>query len=147
LGLRPRFTSTRIASKGKTTSPSAVFFTRRAAARIISGPAPARARINSQRFAVKRVEEPSGWGKNIGGLADQPYRLLYGEVGSRWNWGRGRNAVQAVDDLRTALASDLRTHVLIAHGARDLVARHYANKLILDQLPLYGSPERAKLVF
>ncbi len=77
---------------------------------------------------------------------DQPYRLLNGEVSSRWNWGRGRSAVQAVDDLRTALASDWRTHVLIAHGASDLVTPYYANKLILDQLPAFGSPERAKLM-
>jgi carboxypeptidase C (cathepsin A) len=76
---------------------------------------------------------------------DQPYRLLNDEVSSRWNWGRGRGAVQAVDDLRTILASDWRTHVLIAHGASDLVTPYYANKLILDQLPAYGSPERAKL--
>jgi carboxypeptidase C (cathepsin A) len=76
---------------------------------------------------------------------DQPYRLLNGEISSRWNWGRGRNAVQAVDDLRTVLASDWRTCVLIAQGASDLVTPYYANKLILDQLPVYGSPERAKL--
>ncbi|MGZ8309224.1 MAG: peptidase S10, partial [Rhodoplanes sp.] len=76
---------------------------------------------------------------------DQPYRLLNGEVGSRWNWGRGRAAVHAVDDLRTVLASDWRTHVLVAHGASDLVTPYYANKLILDQLPVYGSPERARL--
>ncbi len=76
---------------------------------------------------------------------DQPYRLLNGEVSSRWNWGRGRGAVQAVEDLRTILASDWRTHVLIVHGASDLVTPYFANKLILDQLPVYGSPERAKL--
>lgn len=76
---------------------------------------------------------------------DRPYRLLNGEVSSHWNWGRGRNSVQTVDDLRRVLASDWRTHVLIAHGASDLVTPYYANKLILDQLPVYGSPERAKL--
>jgi len=76
---------------------------------------------------------------------DRPYRLLNGEVSSHWNWGRGRNSVQVVEDLRTVLASDWRTHVLIAHGASDLVTPYYANKLILDQLPVYGSPERAKL--
>jgi carboxypeptidase C (cathepsin A) len=76
---------------------------------------------------------------------DQPYRLLNGEVGSHWNWGRGRSPVEAVDELRTTLASDWRTHALIAHGASDLVTPYFASKLILDQLPAYGSPERAKL--
>jgi hypothetical protein len=72
-----------------------------------------------RRGRVQRHTQPDG------GLADQPYRLLYGEVGSRWNWGRGRNAVQAVDDLRTLLVSDWRTLVLIAHGASDLVTPYY----------------------
>lgn len=75
----------------------------------------------------------------------RPYRLLHGAVRSRWNWGRGRTAPQVVDDLRTVLASDRFTQVLIAHGASDLVTPYFANKLILDQLPVYGSPRRAQL--
>ncbi len=74
---------------------------------------------------------------------DKPYRLLNGRVSSRWNWGRGRSAIQSVDELRTALASDRHTRILIAHGASDLVTPYFANKLILDQLPAYAS-ERAK---
>lgn len=76
---------------------------------------------------------------------DQPYRLLNGQVSSRWNWGRGRTAPQVVDELRTVLASDKHTQVLIAHGASDLVTPYFANKLILNQLPVYGSPTRAQL--
>lgn len=76
---------------------------------------------------------------------EQPYRLLNGEVSSRWNWGRGRAAPEVVDELRTVLASDRHTQVLIAHGASDLVTPYFANKLILDQLPIYGSPTRAQL--
>lgn len=76
---------------------------------------------------------------------EQPYRLLNGDINSRWNWGRGRAPVQVVDELRTALASDRRARVLIAHGASDLVTPYFANKLILDQLPAYGAPERARL--
>lgn len=75
----------------------------------------------------------------------QPYRILNGMVGSRWNWGRGRSAPQVVDELRTVLASDRLTRVLIAHGASDLVTPYFANKLILAQLPVYGSPQRAQL--
>jgi carboxypeptidase C (cathepsin A) len=50
-----------------------------------------------------------------------------------------------VDELRTVLASDRHTQVLIAHGASDLVTPYFANKLILNQLPVYGSPTRAQL--
>ena len=76
---------------------------------------------------------------------EQPYRVLNGGISSRWNWGRGRRAPQVVDELRTVLASDRLTQVLIAHGASDLVTPYFANKLILEQLPVYGSPRRARL--
>lgn len=76
---------------------------------------------------------------------EQPYRLLAGEISSRWNWGGGRVGPQVVDDLRTALAADAQVRVLVAHGATDLVTPYFANQLILDQLPAYGSPDRVKL--
>ncbi len=76
---------------------------------------------------------------------EQPYRILNGAVSSRWNWGRGRTSLQVVDELRTVLASDRYTRLLIAHGASDLVTPYFANKLILEQLPVYGSPRRAQL--
>ncbi len=76
---------------------------------------------------------------------DQPYHLLNREVGSRWNWGRGRAAPEAVDDLRNDLANDPLVRVLVAHGANDLVTPYFGNQLLLDQLPVYGSAERVKL--
>lgn len=76
---------------------------------------------------------------------DRPYHLLNREVGSHWNWGRGRNAPQVVDDLRNDLAADALVRVLVAHGANDLVTPYFASQLLLDQLPAYGSVDRVKL--
>jgi carboxypeptidase C (cathepsin A) len=75
---------------------------------------------------------------------EQPYRLLAGEVSSQWNWGRGRTGPEVVDDLRATLAADPLVRVMVAHGATDLVTPYFANQLILDQLPAFGSPDRVK---
>jgi carboxypeptidase C (cathepsin A) len=76
---------------------------------------------------------------------DRPYRLLDREVSSHWNWGRGRSAPEAVGDLRNDLANDGQVRVLIAHGASDLVTPYFADQMLLDQLPVYGSADRVKL--
>ncbi|WP_296526445.1 peptidase S10 [Rhodoplanes sp.] len=76
---------------------------------------------------------------------DQLYRLLNDEVSGQWGWGRGRSAPQVVDEVRTVLASDRDARILVAHGASDLVTPYFANKLILDQLPVYGAADRAAL--
>src|SRR5262249_51077653 len=76
---------------------------------------------------------------------DQPYHLLNREVSSHWDWGRGRGGAEVVDDLRNDLANDPLVRVLVAHGANDLVTPYFANQLLLDQLPSYGSADRVKL--
>ena len=76
---------------------------------------------------------------------ERPYQLLNREVGSHWNWGRGRSAPEVVEDLRSELANDSQVRVLVAHGANDLVTPYFANQLLLEQLPTYGSPDRVKL--
>ena len=76
---------------------------------------------------------------------DAPYRLLNHEISSRWDWGRGRAGPEVVDDLRDALAFDPRLRVLVTHGANDLVTPYFADQLILDQLPVFGSVDRLKL--
>ena len=76
---------------------------------------------------------------------DQPYRLLNGEVNGQWNWGRGRSGPEVVDDLREALASDRDLQALVAHGASDLVTPYFGSRLILDQMPVFGSADRLKL--
>jgi len=50
-----------------------------------------------------------------------------------------------VDDLRDDLAGDGQLRVLVVHGANDLVAPYFADQLLLQQLPVYGSADRVKL--
>jgi carboxypeptidase C (cathepsin A) len=76
---------------------------------------------------------------------DAPYHLLNHEISSHWDWGRGRLGPEVVDDLREALAFDPQLRVLVTHGASDLVTPYFADQLILDQLPVFGSPDRLKL--
>jgi carboxypeptidase C (cathepsin A) len=76
---------------------------------------------------------------------DRPYELLNREVSSHWTWGRGRGSPEVVDDLRNGLAADPQVRVLVAHGANDLVTPYFGTQLVLDQLPVYGSPDRVKL--
>jgi carboxypeptidase C (cathepsin A) len=76
---------------------------------------------------------------------DAPYRLLNHDISSQWDWGRGNARPEVVDDLREALAFDSTLHVLVTHGATDLVTPYFADQLILDQLPAFGSADRLKL--
>jgi len=76
---------------------------------------------------------------------DQPYHLLNHQVSGQWTWGRGRAGPEVVDDLRDALAGDRDLQALVAHGASDLVTPYFANSLIIDQLPTFGSADRLKL--
>lgn len=76
---------------------------------------------------------------------ERPYKLLEREVTSHWDWGRGRAAPEAVDDLVTVLSADPNIRVLVTHGATDLVTPYFTTQLLLDQLPLYGSADRVKL--
>jgi carboxypeptidase C (cathepsin A) len=77
---------------------------------------------------------------------DQPYRLLNMEVARQWDSGRsGASSKEAVSDLRNALAADADLRALVAHGASDLVTPYFRSKLILDQMPVFGSADRLKL--
>jgi carboxypeptidase C (cathepsin A) len=76
---------------------------------------------------------------------EEPYHLLNREISSKWNWGRGRTPPEVVDDLRNILALDPRLQVLVVHGASDLVTPYFENKLIIRQLPAFGTPDRLKL--
>ncbi|MGY2048997.1 S10 family peptidase [Methylobacterium sp. JK268] len=73
------------------------------------------------------------------------YELLNGSVNRQWNWGSGRQPPEVVSDLRQALALDGSLRVLVAHGYTDLVTPYFASKLILDQLPAYGTGRRLSL--
>lgn len=73
---------------------------------------------------------------------DDRYALL-GRV--NWDWGGSRAPHAIVSDLRSYLAIDPRTRVLVAHGATDLVTPYFENQLIIEQMPAYAIPDRIKL--
>jgi carboxypeptidase C (cathepsin A) len=76
---------------------------------------------------------------------EEPYQLLNGRVNSRWDWGGGRSTHEIVGELRSLLAADPRLHVLVTHGATDLVTPYFETQLILAQVPAFASPNRLKL--
>ena len=73
------------------------------------------------------------------------YELLSNSVNRGWNWGSGRSAPEAMGALKEVLALDGRMRVLVAHGFTDLVTPYFASKMLLDQVPVYGSADRLKL--
>ena len=85
------------------------------------------------------------YGRLLNWRVEDPYRLLNGQVSSRWDWGGSRSSNEVVSDMRSALASDPRLRILITHGASDLVTPYFENQLIVDQLPAFATPERVKL--
>jgi carboxypeptidase C (cathepsin A) len=77
---------------------------------------------------------------------DGSYELLNGAVERSWDFGRGREPIQSIDQLKQILALDPKLKVLVAHGLFDLATPYFGSKILLDQLPAYASPERVKLV-
>ena len=66
---------------------------------------------------------------------EDQYRLQNGEVSRNWDFGRGRGSPQVLDDIAQVMAADPRVHLLVTHGASDLVTPYFETKLILNQLP------------
>jgi carboxypeptidase C (cathepsin A) len=77
---------------------------------------------------------------------DGSYQLLNGAVERAWDFGSGLNPVESISQLRQILALDPKLKVLVGHGLFDLAAPYFGSKILLDQLPAYGSRERVKLV-
>ncbi|MBV8923845.1 MAG: peptidase S10 [Bradyrhizobium sp.] len=77
---------------------------------------------------------------------DGSYMLNNMAVQRAWDFGHGINPAQSVADLRQALAIDPKMKLLVAHGLFDLATPYYGSKIVLDQLPAYAGPQRAKLV-
>jgi carboxypeptidase C (cathepsin A) len=77
---------------------------------------------------------------------DGHYELLNDNVNNSWNWGSGINPPEAMTQLRRSLALDPKLKVLVTHGLFDLVTPYFGSKMLLDQLPVYGSPDRVRLI-
>lgn len=74
------------------------------------------------------------------------YELLSRTVNRQWDFGKHRNSVESVSDIRELLAADPKFKLLVAHGLFDLATPYFASKIRLDQLPSFGSRDRVKLV-
>lgn len=74
------------------------------------------------------------------------YVLGSGTALRSWDWGRGLNPAESVNQLRQTLAADAKLKLLVAHGLFDLATPYFGSKIQLDQLPAYASSDRVKLV-
>jgi carboxypeptidase C (cathepsin A) len=77
---------------------------------------------------------------------DGSYELLSRTVNREWDFGKHRTAVESVSDIRELLATNPQFKILVAHGLFDLATPYFASQIRLDQLPTFGSRDRAKLV-
>ncbi|MCE4226067.1 peptidase S10 [Methylobacterium sp. C25] len=78
-------------------------------------------------------------------VTNMRYELLNGAVNRGWSWGSGRGAPEAMGALKGILSLDGSLRVLIAHGFTDLVTPYFASKILIDQMPSYGTGDRLKL--
>jgi carboxypeptidase C (cathepsin A) len=79
----------------------------------------------------------------VGWKTDARYHALSYEVNEAWD--RGKPDDTPVQDLRKAIANDPHMGVLIAHGWDDLSCPYFASRLIVDQLPGFGTSRRVQL--
>ena len=86
---------------------------------------------------VDFITAPVGW------KIDGRYNALVYEVNEAWE--RGTRHRRSVTDLRQSVANDPKLEVLIAHGWDDLSCPFSASRLIVDQMPSLGEPNRVQL--
>lgn len=79
----------------------------------------------------------------VGWKSDAHYEALSYAVGDAWD--RSKLTDSPVSDLRKAIANDPRMKVMIVHGYNDLSCPFFASRLIIDQMPDFGSAQRIKL--
>jgi carboxypeptidase C (cathepsin A) len=77
---------------------------------------------------------------------DGSYQLGNNAVERAWDFGRGINPPQSIEDLRQIMAIDPKLKVLVGHGLFDLATPYFGSKIILDQMPAIGTPQRVKLL-
>jgi carboxypeptidase C (cathepsin A) len=81
----------------------------------------------------------------LGWFVAARYEILSDNVNRAWDWGSGHDRPEALSDLNHAMALDPSLRVLVAHGVTDQVAPYFASKLLIDQVPPMGSPDRLRL--
>lgn len=79
--------------------------------------------------------------QTVGWKAEGRYEALSGEVNRLWDRGEELRR-GAVEDLREAVANDVKLRVLIVHGWNDLSCPFMGSVLTVDQMPVMGDPTR-----
>jgi carboxypeptidase C (cathepsin A) len=77
---------------------------------------------------------------------DGPYHLLNGQVSGAWDFGRGRDPVESVTQLREILAGDPSLKLVVAHGLFDLATPYFGTQIALDQIPPTLTGARVRFV-
>ena len=84
-------------------------------------------------------------GNRLGWTVEARYEILNENVMRAWDWGSGRDRAEALSDLKRAMALDPSLRVLVAHGLTDQVTPYFASKVLIDQVPPMGDPDRLRL--
>jgi carboxypeptidase C (cathepsin A) len=79
----------------------------------------------------------------VGWKADARYNALSFAVNAAWDDHKLDD--KPVQALRKAIANDPHMAVMIAHGYNDLSCPYFGSKLIVDQMPRFGSDHRVQL--
>ncbi|RAK61385.1 peptidase S10 [Phenylobacterium hankyongense] len=79
----------------------------------------------------------------VGWKVEGRFNALSNDVNE--NWEKGIELTDAATDLRQAVAADPKMKVLIAHGYDDLSCPYFISRLIIDQMPISGDPNRVRL--
>jgi carboxypeptidase C (cathepsin A) len=82
--------------------------------------------------------------RQVGWKTDAHYKALSQDVHRAWDHGNIKDD-RPVSDLRKAIANDPKMAVLIAHGYNDLACPYFTSRLVIDQLPDFGTPDRVRL--
>ena len=80
--------------------------------------------------------------RQVGWDVDAQYHALSDAVNESWDRD---NSDTPVSDLRRAIAADPKMTVNIVHGWNDLACPYFGSKLIVAQMPGFGTSERVKL--
>jgi carboxypeptidase C (cathepsin A) len=78
----------------------------------------------------------------LGYQAPGAYALLNYAVNNQWDWDKGDGAAV---ELRKLIAIDPRLAVIVAHGMDDLACPYFVSRLVIDQMPRFGRPDRVQL--
>jgi carboxypeptidase C (cathepsin A) len=82
--------------------------------------------------------------RTVGWKYSGRYNALSYEVNRAWDRGKEEDR-GSVQELRQSVAIDPKLQVLIVHGWADLSCPFMASKLIVDQMPLMGDPNRVQV--